>query len=275
MNWEIRQYPGRLVLPKHDFGENTKLALAVFDQLNVSQAPFTGSPESIIGPALCEGDFINGVITRIREETRKTPHQNKLKQRTNEAKQPVAKVKKLMDRLRENHGNFHCRWLDLLYAPEQAASFKLAANAKHLGQFIDQQNEIPSVLGYFWHRNFLNEFGFRVRLAVFISETGDQDLQRHATDLWQDITNGNGIVLPAYVRPTDPMDAQEEIARIILGTTHLRLEPDQKCEHRGLSSLPARRTTPAPATAPTRHIQAAVWPSGESNFGYRQPKGDA
>ena len=241
--YRILHVPSRCNPPNQQISEALKLWEEVKQRLNIRSAVYSGNPMSVIANGLLEGEFLNVIITRLREGTRRKRYQIAFQQRKNEARRTASSFTRLVTGIKKHRPGLFGVFFELMYLPEQASQIKLFQSAKHLCQLIDVLKDDPVLgvsVGHFWGRQFLSEAGYRTRLCLLFDEfttPPDSIDWNFVLQQWKMSTKGAGVgfVRQDYICGADRLIW--EIKCTAMRDLYLRLIPNTTYPHFGKSDM--------------------------------------
>lgn len=229
--------------PNQQLSEGLKLWEEVKHRLNMHSAVYSGNPMHVIANGLLEGEFLNVIITRLREGTRRKRYKIASQQRKNEARRTASSFTRLVTGIKKHRPGLFGVFFELMYLPEQASEIKLFQSAKHLCQLIDVLKDDPVLgvsVGHFWGRQFLSEAGYRTRLCLLFDEftTPPNSIDwTFVLQQWRISTKGAGVgfVRQDYICGADRL--LWDIKCTAMRDLYLRLLPNTTYPHFGKSDM--------------------------------------
>lgn len=236
---------------------------------------FSGDPmHRMNDQAVLEGELLNEVVIAVREYARRKAFKSATAARRKDVQRIDAATSKLVIGLLDQHPNMYGLRVDLMYDQAYAEKVRVKESAEHVQSLIEGLNDdlwFGTSLGFLWTRHFLSEAGYRFNLLLLFDPkiTPKQMIdQTKVLKQWLSSTRGAGL---DYVLP-DGFFKTEELLRYLecskRAALYLRLTPDAKFPHVGMSELPSKKSLSELEHGPSCST------SGESGgFGRGQPGG--
>ncbi|MCK5921640.1 MAG: hypothetical protein KAG66_11915 [Methylococcales bacterium] len=242
--------PHRFVTPpRQQLSEGLNAWEGVGQRIFGSTPIFQGNPMlPMNAQGVIEGELLNAFLIRLREATGRTLRQSERSLRRKDAQQAYNAKTKLVDRLKEHHPGLFGLSVALMYSQDYAGKVRLKDSAEHLQKLIDALKGDPwfgKSVGFMWTRHFLSEAGYRYNFVLLFDPemtpvhtlNGSYVLQE-----WQASTKGAGLdyVLPDFFRNADELLHEIKCAKA--AAQFIRLIPDEKFPHFGVSELPSTKS---------------------------------
>lgn len=200
------------------------------------------------GQGVIEGELLNAFLIRLREATGRTLYRSERSQRKKDAEKAYSSKAKLLDRLQGQHPGLFGLSIALMYSQDYAENVRLKDSADHLEELIETLNDDPwfgKSVGFMWTRHFLSEAGYRYNLVLLFDPEMSPIHTINGTYVlheWQAITKGAGLdyVLPDCFRNADELLYEIKCSKA--AAKYLRLIPDKKFSHFGVSELSSTKS---------------------------------
>lgn len=231
--------------PNHQFSEPLNLWGEVLHEILDQHACFLGHPiRPMNDQGVTEGELVGAMSTRLGECVRRKAHQLAREERKKDAQRLYTARTKLVSRLLAYHSGVFGMRVELMYREDYAEKIRVKDSAEHIQGFIEALKDDPwfgQSVGNFWSRSFLSEAGYRTTLFLLFDPNATPMHKIDGAYLlqqWEESTKGAGL---GFIR-TDSFGNVDEILRYIecskKAALYLRLKPNAKFPHFGMSELP-------------------------------------